>query len=72
MVETTALGAAALAGIALGVWKHSSDVLAGRRFIRFEPQLDDAGRHTLSGAWHRGVSAALAWAREGGNNKTRA
>ena len=72
MVETTALGAAALAGIALGVWKHSSDVLAGRRFVRFEPQLDDAGRHTLSGAWHRGISAALAWAREGGNNKTRA
>jgi glycerol kinase len=65
MVETTALGAAALAGVALGVWRHSSDVLAGRRFTRFEPQLDDTGRITLLDAWSRGVSAALAWAQSG-------
>ena len=39
MVETTALGAAGLAGLALGVWKGSDEFLAGRRFDRFDPTL---------------------------------
>jgi glycerol kinase len=72
MVETTALGAAALAGIALGMWESSTDALAGRRFTRFEPRMSGADRRLLMETWGRAVSAALAWARERENNKARA
>ena len=65
MVETTALGAAGLAGIALGVWRGTSDFLSGRRFTRFEPRLGEAQRAGLRAEWGRAVSTALAWARSG-------
>jgi glycerol kinase len=64
MVETTALGAAGLAGMALGVWKNTGEFLAGRRFRRFEPQLSAGGRQTALAGWHRAVKAALSWARD--------
>ena len=63
MVETTALGAAGLAGIALGVWKGSDEFLAGRRFDRFVPTLGGPERRALREEWERAVGAALAWAR---------
>ncbi|MGH7581018.1 MAG: glycerol kinase GlpK [Gemmatimonadales bacterium] len=63
MVETTALGAAGLAGLALGVWKGADDFLAGRRFTRFEPATDAGERRRRLDEWDRAVSAALAWAR---------
>jgi glycerol kinase len=66
MVETTALGAAGLAGLALGVWQSSAEFLAGRRFRRFEPVTTPAERRTLRQGWARAVDAALAWARAGG------
>jgi glycerol kinase len=65
MVETTALGAAGLAGIALGVWKGTGDFLAGRRFQRFVPATDQSERRELRGGWARAVRTALAWARPG-------
>jgi glycerol kinase len=65
MVETTALGAAGLAGIALGVWKGTGDFLEGRRFRRFEPAIGEAERRELRRGWERSVRAALAWARSG-------
>jgi glycerol kinase len=65
MVETTALGAAGLAGIALGVWNGSGEFLAGRRFRRFEPSTGAAERRALRDGWERAVGAALAWARSG-------
>ncbi|HWB43391.1 MAG TPA: glycerol kinase GlpK [Gemmatimonadales bacterium] len=67
MVETTALGAAGLAGLALGVWRGTGDFLAGRRFRRFEPATDPGERQRRSAEWERAVSAALAWA--GGRKK---
>ncbi len=63
LVETTALGAAGLAGLALGVWKSTAEFLAGRKFSRFEPQIGAQERRRLLAGWHRAVSAALAWAR---------
>jgi glycerol kinase len=63
MVETTALGAAGLAGIALGVWRGPDEFLAGRRFQRFEPTTTEAERRRLRQGWARAVEAALAWAR---------
>jgi glycerol kinase len=68
MVETTALGAAGLAGLALGVWRGTGDFLAGRRFRRFEPATDAGERQRRLAEWERAVSAALAWA--GGRKKT--
>jgi glycerol kinase len=63
MVETTALGAAGLAGIALGVWQGTGEFLAGRRFRRFEPATTEAERRELRRGWERAVGTALAWAR---------
>ena len=62
MVETTALGAAALAGLALGVWREPEEFLGGRRFTRFMPTMDPADRRRRAGEWERAVQAALAWA----------
>jgi glycerol kinase len=67
MVETTALGAAGLAGIALGVWRGTSDFLSGRRFTRFEPRVGSEERERLRAEWSRAVRTALAWA-EGGRS----
>jgi glycerol kinase len=63
MVETTALGAAGLAGMALGVWRSTDDLLAGRRMARFEPAIGEGERARRLGDWERAVGAALAWAR---------
>jgi glycerol kinase len=62
MVETTALGAAGLAGLALGVWKSSAEFLSGRRFTRFDPGMPPAERQQRLDEWRRAVRAALAWA----------
>jgi glycerol kinase len=66
MVETTALGAAGLAGIALGVWRTGADFLAGRRFTRFEPRMTETERQAQRRQWERAVETALAWARKPG------
>jgi glycerol kinase len=63
MVETTALGAAGLAGLALGVWRGTDDFLSRRRFTRFEPRMEGAERARHLEEWRRAVAAALAWAR---------
>ena len=63
MVETTALGSAALAGLALGVWKGTGEFLAGRNFTRFAPRMDAAERERRGREWRRAVRAALTWAR---------
>jgi glycerol kinase len=63
MVETTALGAAGLAGLALGVWKSGDEFLAGRRFERFEPRMAPADRSAREAEWNRAVEATLSWAR---------
>jgi glycerol kinase len=63
LVETTALGAAGLAGLALGTWTSTDEFVQTRRFKRFEPSMDDAKRRMHKDGWSRAVSAALAWAR---------
>ncbi|HJX87237.1 MAG TPA: FGGY-family carbohydrate kinase, partial [Gemmatimonadales bacterium] len=63
MVETTALGAAGLAGLALGVWRNSTEFLSGRRFTRFHPRLGADERRARLAGWRRAVGATLAWAR---------
>ena len=63
MFETTALGAAGLAGITLGLWRDSDQFLEGRRFTRFEPGSTSAERSAWRAGWERAVHATLAWAR---------
>jgi glycerol kinase len=66
VVETTALGAAGLAGLAAGVWSDPAEFLAGRTFDRFEPAGgSDAAAANLAG-WRRAVRATLSWARDSG------
>jgi glycerol kinase len=63
LVETTALGAAGLAGLALGLWQTTEEFLSGRRFTRFLPMMDPGERERHLAGWHRAVAATLAWAR---------
>lgn len=64
MVETTALGAAGLAGITVGLWRDGVEFLASRRFARFEPSTDRAAAIAGHHGWRRAVRAALGWARD--------
>jgi glycerol kinase len=64
LVETTALGAAGLAGLAVGVWKSSAQFLECRKFTRFQPRIGAAAREALLAGWQQAVTAALAWARD--------
>jgi glycerol kinase len=63
MVETTALGAAGLAGLGAGVWRDTNEFLATRRFTRFEPRMDRRTARSLLDGWQRAVHAAIDWAR---------
>jgi glycerol kinase len=63
MIETTALGAAGLAGLALGVWKDAREFQSSRRFTRFEPGMSAGERARRQAEWRRAVGASLAWAR---------
>ena len=62
-VETTALGAAGLAGISAGVWPSAEGFLAAQEFTAFEPGKSvEVGQ--LRAGWSRAVRAALHWARD--------
>jgi glycerol kinase len=63
MIETTALGAAGLAGLAVGVWRGADEFLDCRRVRRFEPAMSSAERAARRAAWDRAIRAALSWAR---------
>jgi glycerol kinase len=64
IVETTALGAAGLAGIAGGVWSSTAAFMSKRDFDRFEPGEGSAAARAGEREWARAVRAALAWARD--------
>ena len=58
--ETTALGAAALAGLAVGTWRSSDEIAAAwRREARYEPRLDEAEAERLLAEWRLAVRRAL-------------
>ncbi|MEP6495263.1 MAG: glycerol kinase GlpK [bacterium] len=66
MIETTALGAAGLAGLAARVWKDADEFLATRRFTSFAPRMNRAAADTLMTGWRRAVRATISWARDHG------
>jgi glycerol kinase len=66
VVETTALGAAGLAGLARGVWKSAADFLAAREAPAvFTPEMSGQERSRLLQGWGRAVAAARSWAASG-------
>jgi len=64
MVETTAFGAAALAGLAAGLWKDLDEVRAARRCERvFLPQREQYACEESYQGWKRAVNCAQGWAK---------
>ena len=61
-VETTAFGAAALAGLAAGVWQSFEEVAALRRSqCVFRPQREEAACTADMDRWHRAVERSRGW-----------
>ena len=64
-VETTAMGASYLAGLAVGFWKDKEDVRRHWRMEReFLPVRDDSWRKTEIIGWNKAVEATKLWAKE--------
>lgn len=64
-VETTAMGAAYLAGLAVGYWNSKEDVIANWAIDRvFDPQMDDDNRQKLLKGWKKAVKCSYGWAKE--------
>jgi len=63
IAETTALGAAYLAGIATGFWTAEQVGQMWREADRYEPRMDAARREELLVDWKRAVERSRAWAR---------
>ncbi len=63
VTETTALGAAYLAGLAAGLWKGTDELAAQSRVERrFQPAVDADQRDALYRGWQKAVECARAWA----------
>ena len=61
--ETTALGAAYLAGLATGVWKDRDEIRSlWHCNMTFTPQMDEAERTRLLSGWHKAVGRSCDWA----------
>ena len=65
VTETTALGAALLAGIATGVWRDATEATATWRLDRrFEPRMAAEERARRMKGWRRAVERSRGWAAE--------
>jgi glycerol kinase len=62
IAETTALGAAYLAGIGSEAWDLEEVAERWREAERYEPAMSDGERETLLGEWHRAVERSRGWA----------
>ncbi len=64
VTETTALGAAYLAGLAVGFWRDAGEIAQQWQVDRrFEPQLSEAARRAKLARWGEAVERARGWAR---------
>jgi glycerol kinase len=65
ITETTALGAAYLAGLAVGYWKNIDEIKKQWQVDKeFSPTMKDDKRNELVSGWQRAVKAAINWANE--------
>jgi glycerol kinase len=63
VLESTALGAALLAGLAVGLWSGMDELAATREFDRvFEPSMPEAERAGRLRGWKRAVTRSMGWA----------
>lgn len=63
-IETTALGAAYLAGLAVGYWKSREEIIENWQISRvFEPNMDASVRKELLNGWEKAVKTSLGWAK---------
>ena len=64
VIESTALGAAYLAGIGVGIWKKE-DILKNRKLNKlFSPNFDNAKIERLYKGWQKAVSRTMNWEEE--------
>lgn len=64
-VETTALGAAYLAGLAVGYWKNKEEIVNNWQLGKtFEPSMEEATRRKLLKGWKKAVKCALVYAED--------
>jgi glycerol kinase len=62
ITETTAIGAAYLAGLAVGFWKDLEEIQAQWQMERvFAPTMNDTERNELSEGWKKAIQAAVSW-----------
>ena len=64
VIETTAMGAGALAGLACGVWPTGDDFIHSRTFDTFTPGAGRVAATEGLHGWRRAVRATLYWARD--------
>ncbi len=63
VMETTALGAALLAGLGVGVYASLEETAqAWQRDLAFDPRMEEAQRRNLLSGWHKAVDRARDWA----------
>ena len=64
-VETTAMGAAYLAGLAVGYWKSTEDIRKNWSVDRrFEPKISSIQRDSRIHGWKKAVTCAKGWAKD--------
>ena len=64
-VETTAMGAAYLAGLAVGYWANKEDVIRNSAIDRvFKPSISEENRTARVKGWNKAVKYAYGWAKE--------
>ncbi len=64
-VETTAMGAAYLAGLAVGYWKNKEEVIQNWKIDRiFTPDISEEVRSEKTAGWNRAVRCSFGWAKE--------
>ena len=64
-VETTAMGAAYLAGLAVGYWKDQEEIQRNWAVDRqFEPEIEQTQRNKRVAGWKRAVQCTIGWAKE--------
>ena len=63
-VETTAMGAAYLAGLAVGYWASKEDVIKNWQISKiFDPAMDPAHREEICAGWAKAVKCSFGWAK---------
>jgi len=65
VAETTALGAAYAAGLAVGFWKQIDDLRENWQIDqKWQPQMEATTRETLMAGWKKAVTRTLDWVEE--------